>query len=104
MRGSERGCLIQQHHCDHVLHTDVRHVSIAYCVGFVAGDSHYHLPYVGGGKRALFEETDERIQRSLNWRAHCPFLDVRPYYLVCRLLLEKKKTQHYERRSGKRCS
>ncbi len=43
MRGSERDRLIQQHHRDHVLHADVRHVAIAYRVGFVTRDPHHHF-------------------------------------------------------------
>ena len=65
-----------------MLHADVRHVAITHRVGFVAGDSHYHLLYIVGGKPASIEETGKRIERSLNWRTHRPFLDVRPRDLV----------------------
>src|SRR5260370_40979342 len=65
-----------------MLQADVRHVAIAHRVGLIAGDSHYHLPYIVGGKRTLFEEAHECVERSLDGRAYRPLLDVRAGYLV----------------------
>ena len=65
-----------------MLHADVGHVAITHGVGFVAGDSHDHFAHVIGGKRTFFEEALEGIERGLNGRTHCPFLDICPRYLV----------------------
>ena len=82
MSRSECRRFVQQHDRHHVLHADIRHVTIAHGVGFVSSDPHYHLLYVVGAKRPLFEEACKCVERSLDGRAHRPFLDVRLRDLV----------------------
>src|SRR6266849_4034375 len=74
---TEGGGFVEEHYGHHVLHADVRHIAVADGIGFIAGDAHDHFGDILGSKGALVEETGKRVERSLNGRAHRPFLDVR---------------------------
>ena len=76
MDRAERDRLIEEHDGNHVLHANVGHVAIADGIGLVAGDADDNFAHVVRGERALLEETSESVERSLNRRAYCPFLDV----------------------------
>ena len=80
VRGFERSCFVDQHDRDHVLHTNVGHFAIVHERGFAGGDPHRDRLHLIGFEGPPFENDLQRIERSLNRRAHGPLLDIGARY------------------------
>ena len=73
----ERRRLVDEHHRNHVLQADVRHVAVVHHASATDADGQLlHLVRLEGV--ALLEQL-QRIERRLNRRSHAPFLDVRAH-------------------------
>jgi hypothetical protein len=80
VRGTERGCLVDQHDGDHVLDADVRHLAV---VDYgTRAHPHQDLLHLFRVEGMLPQHDFERIERSLDGRSHCPLLDARRCDLV----------------------
>ena len=74
--GFKRSCFVDQHHRDHVLHTNVRHFAIVHQRRFAAGDANRDGLNLIRLEGAPSENVLERVERSLNRRPHGPLLDI----------------------------
>ena len=70
MRRGKRRRLVEDHHRDHVLHADVRHLAVVDERRFANGDVDGHLPNVVSREWLALLQILQRVERCLNRRAY----------------------------------